>query len=90
MTGTNDIEVLSINIIGISVTSIYKPLMTIFNIQPDVNNGHINVVIGDFNAETNKDGDLLENWSDTNQLSLINNARCKIKYKCIRFILLKR
>lgn len=56
--------------------------MTIFDIQPDVNNGCINVVIGDFKshsitwgyAETNVDGNLLVNWAGTNQLSTIHDA----------------
>lgn len=81
MTDTNDIEVLSI--IAISASSVNKPRMTIFDIQPDVTDGLINVVTGDFNrlsitwgyAETNKDGDLLENWADTNKLSLIHDVK---------------
>lgn len=47
MTDTNDIEVLSI--IAISASSVNKPPMTIFDIQPDVTDGLINVVTGDFN-----------------------------------------
>ncbi|XP_071500858.1 uncharacterized protein [Diadema antillarum] len=60
---TDDIEAITVNIKGLSVTLVYKPPSIIFDIPHDVTSSRINVVIGDFNshhvnwgyAETNED-----------------------------------
>ena len=61
----DNIEVLSIELMGISVSSVYKPPIETFCLPNAVTDGRVNVVIGDFNShsvtwgygETNEDGE---------------------------------
>ncbi|XP_071480569.1 uncharacterized protein [Diadema antillarum] len=90
---TDNTEIITINTKGVSVSSVYKPPSTIFDIPPDVTSGRINVVIGDFNshhvnwgyAETNEDGELVESWADSNQLSLIHDAKLPPSFNSSRW-----
>ena len=78
---------------GISVSSIYKPPTQTFCLPPGVTDGRVNVAIGDFNShniiwgygETNEDGELVENRSDANQLSLIHDAKLPSSFNSCRW-----
>ena len=83
MHNLNDIETLSVELKHINFTSIYKPLPTQFELPPFLPSEKQQVIIGNFNshrtqweyAETNPDGDAVESWAETNQLSLIHDAK---------------
>ena len=83
VSGNDNIEVLSIEIMELSVSSVYKPPIETFSLPNAVTYGRVNVVIGDFNShsvtwgygETNEDGESVENWADANQMSLIHYAK---------------
>ena len=76
MSENDNKEVLSIELMGISVSSVYKPPIETFSLS-------VNVVIGDVNihsvtwgyGETNEEGESVENWADANQMSLIHDAK---------------
>ena len=80
MTENNDIEILTVNVGSITITSVYKPPTRQFQFDnPDsLDYNNTNVVIGDFNSHsttwgynnTDENGDLVEEWSDAHQLSL--------------------
>lgn len=81
---SEDIEILTIELANIAVTSIYKPPTTNFAFDPDAFGSCPNrVIIGDFNShstlwgysETNADGHLVENWAENNSLQLIHDAK---------------
>ncbi|XP_038058777.1 uncharacterized protein LOC119730062 [Patiria miniata] len=65
---TDNIEALSICLMGISVSSVYKPPNETFNLPNAPTDGRVNVAIGDFNShnvawgygETNEDGENCE------------------------------
>ena len=69
-----NIDVLSIELMGIYVSSVYKPPIETFSLPNAVTDGRVNVVIGDFNShsvtwgyvKTNEDGESVENWADAN------------------------
>ena len=48
----DNIEVLSIELMGISVSSVYKPPIETFILPNAVTDGRVNVVIGDFNSHS--------------------------------------
>ena len=61
----DNIEILSIELMGLSVSSVYKPPIEAFSLPNTVTDGRVNVVIGDFNShsvtwgygETNEHGE---------------------------------
>ena len=81
----SNIEILSIELSGITVYSIYKPPGSPFNFKEPLENPHNKpwVIIGDFNShstqwgydETNEDGEAVEEWVDQLQLSLIHDPK---------------
>ena len=85
LTKSDNVEILSVSLGKLSVTSIYKPPGTSFSFrEPETfNYQQINVVIGDFNShsiswgysETNDDGTLVEEWAEAHQLNLIHDAK---------------
>ena len=85
LTESDNVEILSVSLGKLSVTSIYKPPGTRFSFrEPETfNYQQINVVIGDFNShstswgysETNDDGILVEEWAEAHQLNLIHDAK---------------
>ena len=93
LSDTNNIEVLSIYLLGISVSSIYKPPAVPFDVPVAATDGRINILIGDFNsrspswgyANTNDDGELVENWADSHQLSLIHDAKLPSSFNSARW-----
>ena len=79
----NNIETLSVDLGSIVITSVYKPPATPFKL-PALLQPHKNrIVFGDFNSHniqwgynsTNEDGDAVEQWPDSNQLSLVHDAK---------------
>ena len=89
----DNIEVLSIELMGISVSSVYKPPIETFSLPNAVTDGRVNVVIGDFNShsvtwgygETNEDGESVENWADANHMSLIHDAKLPYSFNSCRW-----
>ena len=89
----DNIEVLSIDLMGISVSSVYKPPSMTFDLPGKVTDARINVVIGDFNShsvtwgygETNEDGEFVEHWADANKLSLIHDAKLPSSFNSSRW-----
>ena len=79
----DNIEVQSIELMRISVCSVYKPPIETFSIPNAVTDGRVNVVIGEFNShsatwgydKTNEDGENVETRADANQMSLIHDAK---------------
>ena len=79
----NNIEVLTAELRGATITSVYKPPPTPF-VMPEIpSSGKPKIVIGDFNshstqwgyANNNPDGDAVEAWAESNQLNLIHDAK---------------
>ena len=89
----NNIEVLSIDLMGITVSYVYKPPQEPFDLPGRATDGRMNVVIGDFNShsiswgyrEMNEDGELVETWADANQLSLIHDAKLPASFNSARW-----
>ena len=85
LTDINNIEILRVDLNGISVTSVYKPPGERFSFhQPLTAVGdQQQVIIGDFNshsstwgyATTNTDGELVEEWAENQRLSLIHDPK---------------
>lgn len=79
----NNIEVLTAELRGITITSVYKPPPTPFLMPEIPSSGKPRIVIGDFNSHSsqwgyagnNADGDAVEAWAETNQLYLIHDAK---------------
>ena len=85
LTDINNIEVLRVDLNGISVTSVYKPPDERLSFhQPLTAVGdQQQVILGDFNihsstwgyAMTNTDGELVEDWAENQRLSLIHGLK---------------
>ena len=81
----NNIEVLTVLLDDdVSITSIYKPPTQDFHLPPDAVGQHRNeIFIGDFNChstqwgyqDTDENGELLENWMDSNNLHLVHDPK---------------
>ena len=93
----NNIETFSVDLGSTVITSVYKPPASPFKFPPPLQPHKNRMVIGNFNSyniqwghnTTNEDGNAVEQWSDSNQLSLVhdakhppsvNNARWKAEY----------
>ena len=85
LTEVNPIEILRVDLRGISVTSVYKPPdeRVSFHQPPTAVGDQHQVIIEEFNihsstcdyATTNTDGELVENWAENQRLSLIHEVR---------------
>ena len=85
LTDINNIDILRVDLNGISVTSVNKPPGERFSFhQPLTAVGdQQQVIIGDFNshsstwgyATTNTDGELVEDWAENQRLSLIHDPK---------------
>ena len=83
LTDIKHIDILRVDLNGISVTSVYKPPGERFSFhQPLAAVGdQQQVIIGDFNshsstwgyAKANTDGELIEDWAENQRLSLIHD-----------------
>ena len=79
----NNIEILSINQEGHTVTSIYKTPNTPFTYKDPLCHQSIEIIMGDFNShntiwgydETNENGKAVESWMDVNNLELIHDPK---------------
>ena len=80
---TNNVEIIQAQLNKLTVTSVYKPPNEQFSFGSNLASTQMNVVIGDFNSHgvewgyrsTDENGRLVEQWSETNQLSLIHDAK---------------
>lgn len=82
---SQDIEILSVELKGAVVTSVYKPPAIPFTFldPPAIPQNKPKVVIGDFNShstqwgykESNSDGEAVLTWADANQLCLIHDPK---------------
>ena len=80
---TNNIENIQAQLNKLTVTSVYKPPNEQFSFGSNLASTQMNVVIGDFNSHglewgyrsTDENGRLVEQWSETNQLSLVHDAK---------------
>ncbi|KAJ4933183.1 hypothetical protein JOQ06_030018 [Pogonophryne albipinna] len=85
MSDGHNIEVLSVELSSVVVTFVDKPPPVDFVFSQPIPkiHGKPQIVIGDFNShstqwgypEMNKDGEAVEDWMDTNQLSLIHDPK---------------
>ena len=85
LTDINNIEILRVDLNGISATPVYKPPGERFSFhQPlTVVGDQHQVIIGDFNshsstwgyATTNTDGELVDDWAENQRLSLIHDPK---------------
>lgn len=90
-----DIEVLTVELSNIAVTSVYKPPAAAFQFPQSVLNtkGKPQIIIGDFNAhstkwgykESNRDGEAVEEWIDSNQLNLIHDPKLPYSFHSARW-----
>jgi len=81
---TNNIEILTVDLGKCSITSIYNPPNEnfVFEEQENFRDNNTRIVARDFNshsiswgyAETNNDGDKVENWAEVNRFNLIFDA----------------
>ena len=80
---TNNFEIIQAQLNKLTVTSVYKPPNEQFSFRSNLASTQMNVVIGDFNSHgvewgyrsTDENGRLVEQWSETNQLSLVHDAK---------------
>ncbi len=85
LTEVNNIEILRVELRGISVTSVHKPPGERFSFHqpPTAAADQQHVIIGDFNshsstwgyATTNTDGELVEDWAENQRLTLIHDPK---------------
>ena len=91
----DNIEVLSVELSKVVITSIYKPPTVDFKFPHCIPQGpgKPQIIIGDFNShstqwgykDTNKDGELVEVWIDSNQLSLIHDSKLPSSFNSARW-----
>ena len=90
-----NIEVLTVELSSVVITSVYKPPAEDFSFPyhvPQVQHKP-QIIIGDFNShstqwgymETDKDGEAVEEWMDANQLSLIHDAKLPPSFHSARW-----
>ena len=80
---TNNVEIIQAQLNKLTVTGVYKPPNEQFSFGRNLASTQMNVVIGDFNSHgvewgyrsTDENGRLVEQWSETNQLSLVHDAK---------------
>ena len=78
-----NVEFITVDLPGVVVHSLYKPPPEPFLIPPLGQRIKPHIVIGDFNSHsilwgyttTDSDGESVEQWADSNRLSLIHNAK---------------
>ena len=82
VTDDSDVEVLELELKGVTVPLVYKPLVGAFRMHT-LRTSKPQAVIGDFNShsinwkynESNLDEDAVEAWAKASQLSLVHNAK---------------
>ena len=76
-------ELITVELPGVVVHSMYKPRLELFRLPALGQRNKPHIVIGDFSSHrtlwgystTNSDGESVEQWADSNSLSLIHNAK---------------
>ena len=79
-----NVKFINMELPGVVVHSLYKPPHEPFLIPPLGQRIKPHIVIGDFNSHstpwgyttTDRDGEAVEQWADSNIVSLIHNANC--------------
>lgn len=82
-TDTDDIEILSVTIENVTISSIYKPPNVKFQYDDNHAAAKIKITVGDFNShnvlwgysETDENGRAVEEWAENNLLSIIHDAK---------------
>ena len=85
-----NVEFITVELPGVVGHSLYKPPPEPFQLPPLGQRIKPHIVIGDFNSHSNlwgytttdSDGEAVEQWADSNRLSLIHNA--KLYRICVR------
>ena len=80
---TNNVEIILAQLNNFMVTNVYKPHNARFSFGSDLRSPQMNVAIRDFNSHsvdwgyrsTDENGTLVEKWSESNQLSLVHDAK---------------
>ena len=78
-----NVELITVELPGVGVHSLYKPPPEPFLVPPLGHRIKPHIVIGDFNSHStlwgyttpDSDGEAVEQWADSNRLSLIHNAK---------------
>ena len=88
----DNIEVLSVELSNVVMTSVYKPPAVDFKFLHCILQvpGKPQIIIGDFNChstqwgfkDSNKDGDLVEDLMDSNQLNVIHDSKLPSSFQC--------
>ena len=91
----NNIEVLTVELTSVVVTSVYKPPTVDFNFPQHVPLKHDKpqIIIGDFNShstqwgykDNNRDGIAVEEWINSNELSLIHDPKLPTSFQSARW-----
>ena len=91
----DDIDILTVELSSVVVTSVYKPPPSAFVFHQTVPHVHSKpqIIIGDFNShstqwgyrETNKDGEAVEMWMDKDQVSLIHDPKLPKSFQSARW-----
>ena len=79
----DNVEFITVELPGVLVHSVYKPPDEQFLLPPPGSRNMPHIVIGDFNSHntlwgytsTDNDGEAVELWAESNNLSLIHNAK---------------
>ena len=89
----DNIEILTVELSNVVITSVYKPPTTNFKFPQAVPRIHNKpqIIIGDFNShstiwgyrDTNKDGEAVEEWIDINQLRLVHDTKLPSSFHSI-------
>jgi len=95
ITDEDNIEIITVDLGNITISSIYKPPNTPFKFTepPNFQNQNTRIVIGDFNshslswgyADTNDDGELVEKWADECQMQLIHDPKLPSSFNSKRW-----
>ena len=74
----DNVEFITVELPGVVVHSVYKSPAEQFLLPPLGSRNMPHIVIGDFNSHN--DGELVEPWGESNNLSLIHNAKLPKSY----------
>ena len=85
-----NVELITVELHSVVVHSMYKPQPEPFQLSALGQRNKPYIVIGDFNSHsilwayttTNSDGESVEQWADSNNMSLIDNATLPKSFNC--------
>lgn len=95
ITDEDNIEIITVDLGNITISSIYKPPNTPFKFiePPNFQNQNTRIVIGNFNshsiswgyADTNEDGEFVEKWADECQMQLVHDPKLPSSFNSKRW-----